>query len=100
MAQQTAVEQFWDEIVEILQFDESETVDKLNESYQQAKQMEKEQLHKCASFWRGKECEIEKQIFDQYYNETYGNKEPKDVVLGYKTSLDAQMLDKVGLKNK
>ena len=43
MAQQTAVEQFWDEIVEILQFDESETVDKLNESYQQAKQMEWEQ---------------------------------------------------------
>ena len=47
-----------------------------------------------------KECEIEKQIFDQYYTQTSGNKEPKDVVLGYKTSLDAQMLDKVGLKTK
>ena len=37
----------------------------------QAKQMEKEQLHKCASFWRGKENEIEKPIFEEYYNETY-----------------------------
>lgn len=40
--------------------------------FEQAKQMEKEQLHKCASFWRGKENEIEKPIFQQYYKETYG----------------------------
>jgi hypothetical protein len=33
--------------------------------------MEKEQMHKCASFWRGNENEIEKPIFEQYYNETY-----------------------------
>ena len=32
---------------------------------------EKEQMHKCASFWRGKENEIEKPIFDEYYNETF-----------------------------
>ena len=38
---------------------------------QQAKAMEKEQMHKCGSFWRGKEHEIEKPIFEQYYNETY-----------------------------
>lgn len=42
------------------------------EIFKQAKQMEKEQMHKCASFWRGKENEIEKPIFEQYYNETYG----------------------------
>lgn len=42
------------------------------EDIEQAKQMEKEQMHKCASFWRGKENEIEKPIFEQYYNETYG----------------------------
>jgi len=36
-----------------------------------AKQLEKEQMHKCASFWRGKENEIEKPIFEQYYNETF-----------------------------
>jgi len=33
--------------------------------------MEKEQMHKCASFWRGKENEIEKPMFDLYYKETY-----------------------------
>ena len=38
---------------------------------EQAKAMEKEQMHKCASFWRGKENEIEKPMFDLYYNETY-----------------------------
>ena len=38
---------------------------------EQAKAMEKEQLHKCASFWRGKENEIEKPIFEQYYKETF-----------------------------
>jgi hypothetical protein len=40
---------------------------------QQAKAMEKEQMLKCASFWRGKENDIEKPMFDLYYNETYGN---------------------------
>ena len=41
--------------------------DKLN----QAKEIERQQMHKCASFWRGKENEIEKPIFDIYYNETF-----------------------------
>lgn len=36
----------------------------------EAKAMEKEQMHKCASFWRGKQNEIEKPMFDLYYNET------------------------------
>jgi hypothetical protein len=39
----------------------------------EAKEMEKEQMHKCASFWRGKENEIEKPMFDEYYNQTYTN---------------------------
>jgi hypothetical protein len=38
---------------------------------EQALEMEKEQMHKCASFWRGKENEIEKPIFEEYYKETY-----------------------------
>jgi hypothetical protein len=37
----------------------------------QAKAMEKESMHKCASFWRGKENEIEKPMFEIYYNENY-----------------------------
>lgn len=35
---------------------------------------EKEQMHKCASFWRGKEGYLEMPIFNQYYNETYGER--------------------------
>ena len=68
----TALETFYDQIAEILPFSvDSETAIKLYEKYQECKQMEWEQLHKCASFWRGKECEIEKQIFDEYYTQTY-----------------------------
>ena len=40
---------------------------------EQALEMEKEQMYKCASFWRGKENQIEKPIFEQYYNETFKN---------------------------
>ena len=38
---------------------------------EKALEMEKEQMHKCASFWRGKENAIERPIFEQYYNETF-----------------------------
>lgn len=46
--------------------------DFFDDAISQAKQKEKEQMHKCASFWRGKEGEIEMPIFNQYYNDTYG----------------------------
>jgi hypothetical protein len=36
-----------------------------------AKQMEKNNLYECASFWRGKENKIEKPFFEQWYNETF-----------------------------
>jgi hypothetical protein len=69
MAQQTAVQWLLDEI------------DKQGQEMpiyfyilcEQAKEMEKEQMHKCASFWRGNENDIEKPIFDEYYNETFKN---------------------------
>ena len=75
MAQQTAVEWLVEQLKEY-DFTSTNGVIKiptwvLTKIKEQAKQMEKEQLHKCASFWREKECEIEKQIFDQYYTETY-----------------------------
>jgi hypothetical protein len=38
---------------------------------EQAKQMEKNNLYECGSFWRGKENKIEKPVFEQYYNETF-----------------------------
>lgn len=47
----------------------------LQEIQEQAKAIHKEELHKCASFWRGKENEIEKPIFDEWYNETFKSKQ-------------------------
>jgi hypothetical protein len=38
---------------------------------QKAKQMEKNNLYECGSFWRGKENKIEKPFFEQYYTETF-----------------------------
>jgi hypothetical protein len=64
MAQQTAVEWLYDRFL----FAGYSIPSQWKE---QAKAMEKEQMHKCASFWRGKENEIEKHMFDLYYNETY-----------------------------
>lgn len=48
-----------------------ECLEPSDELFEQAKEMEKQQMYKCASFWRGKENEIEKPIFQQYYNETF-----------------------------
>jgi hypothetical protein len=70
MTQQTAVEWLASEI-NSRGPKENNPPQWLQELYDKSKQMEKEQLHKCGSFWRGKECEIEKKIFDDYYNETY-----------------------------
>ena len=63
---QTAVEQLVNYMKENFHL-----TDEALQKFEEALQMEWEQLHKCASFWRGKECEIEKQIFERYYNETY-----------------------------
>ena len=65
MAQTTAVEWFWIHLPENI-------AKEYFDLFEQAKAMEKEQMHKCASFWRGKENEIEKPMFDIYYKDTYG----------------------------
>ena len=39
--------------------------------FEQAKQMEKNNLYECGSFWRGKENKIEKPFFEEWYNETF-----------------------------
>lgn len=68
MEKQTAV-QWLEECIKIgLTYEQEVMFEGL---FQQALYMEKEQMHKCASFWRGKENAIEKPIFEQYYNETY-----------------------------
>ena len=46
----------------------------LVQAMEHAKEMEREQLHKCASFWNGEE--INKPIFNQYYTETYKTTQP------------------------
>ena len=48
--------------------------DKFDELINQAKEMEKNNLYECGSFWRGKENKIEKPFFEQYYNETFNKK--------------------------
>jgi hypothetical protein len=45
--------------------------DKIQEWFEQAKEMEKNNLYECGSFWRGKENKIEKSFFEQWYNETF-----------------------------
>ena len=65
---QTAVEYIREKLLGDEYWYEGMTFDQIIE---QALAMEKEQMHKCASFWRGKENEIEKPIFEQYYNETF-----------------------------
>jgi hypothetical protein len=65
MEQQTAVGWIEDNIQSDMTFME------IMGLIRQAKAMEKDNMHKCASFWRGKENEIEKPIFEIYYNETF-----------------------------
>jgi hypothetical protein len=68
------------------------------EFIEQAKEMHKAEI--IDAFWNGdnSDCTNEqnsKEFAEQYYQETFGSNgtDAKDVVLGYKTSLDAQMLD-------
>lgn len=67
----TAVEYAEELINVILYYIDEEDKQRINEVFNDAKEMEKQQMYKCASFWRGKENEIEKPIFQQYYNETF-----------------------------
>jgi uncharacterized membrane-anchored protein len=72
--QQTAVEWLWNQLPEILPFTvDTETAVKLQQAYQQAKQIEKEQIIQAIltgfSNW---DTELGS---EQYYNETYGGGE-------------------------
>ena len=64
MAQQTAVDWLIEQVEDFIGLIPVDII-------QQAKEIEMEQMRKCASFWRGKENEIEKPIFEEYYTETY-----------------------------
>jgi uncharacterized membrane-anchored protein len=72
--QQTAIEWLWNQLPEILPFTvDTETAVKLQKAYQQAKEIEKEQIIQAIltgfSNW---DTELGS---EQYYNETYGGGE-------------------------
>ena len=68
---QTALETFWEQIAEILPFSlDSETAIKLYEKYQEAKQMEKEQMIKFANDYIDDD-DIRDLTAEEYYNENY-----------------------------
>ena len=68
---QTALETFWEQIAEILPFSlDSETAIKLYEKYQEAKQMEREQIENA--WHNGNLIETQEHYCgEQYYHETY-----------------------------
>ena len=72
MAQQTALETFWEQIAEILPFSlDSETAIKLYEKYQEAKEMFEEQIN--SAFTEGKFNGINMTMYEsqEYYTQTY-----------------------------
>ena len=74
MAQQTAVEWLIEQISEKQPngFYVIDTLEDVKRIFEQAKQMEKEQIVKAYS--NGSNDRLKNRINDQYYNETFGNK--------------------------
>jgi hypothetical protein len=68
---QTSVEWIYNELVVFMTG--NSVFETAQELLSHALKMHKAEMHKCASFWRGKENDIEKPIFEQYYNKTYKN---------------------------
>jgi hypothetical protein len=68
---QTSLDFFIEKIVDLMigvTFYENQRQD-LQDAYKIAKAMHKEEMHKCASLWLGRE--IEKSTFKRWYNETF-----------------------------
>jgi hypothetical protein len=80
--------------------DKPYSMDELSLIIEKAKEMEKEQI--IDAYDKGEFNQGCNEDAKQYYNETYESKESdaKDVILGYKTSLDAQMLDRIEPKQE
>ena len=76
--QQTSVEWFWNQLPEILPFTvDTETAVKLQEAYQQAKEMEKQQAIKLHYEYELYVMMNESVVmtFGQFYKQTYGGGE-------------------------
>jgi hypothetical protein len=101
----TAMQQLINEIVEHLTYDDDlsddsrMTLETIRLRCLGKLSVEKEQI--IDSYKYGNQSDVYFKP-EQYYIETYESKESdaKDVILGYKTSLDAQMLDKIKLKQE
>jgi hypothetical protein len=101
----TAMQQLINEIVEHLTYDDDlsddsrMTLETIRLRCLGKLSIEKEQI--IDSYKYGNQSDVYFKP-EQYYIETYESKEiyAKDVILGYKTSLDAQMLDKVEPKQE
>ena len=101
----TAMQQLINEIVEHLTYDDDlsddsrMTLETIRLRCLSKLSIEKEQI--IDSYKYGNQSDVYFKP-EQYYIETYESKESdaKDVILGYKTSLDAQMLDKIKLKQE
>ena len=58
----------------------------MKKSFEQAKEMEKQQMEDCWRFGRGSHIDKEPETFEQYYNQEFGDNskqvQPKEVDLG------------------
>lgn len=69
----TSIEWIYDELV--LFMTGNSDFESAQDIFKYGNQIHKEEMHNCASFWRGKENEIEKPIFDEWYNKTFKSKQ-------------------------
>jgi hypothetical protein len=76
MAQQTAVEWLWNEIDNLIPYQDINKAQQFNGLFEQAKAMEKEQIKNA--YWNGT-TDMEKAdalfMAEQFYNEYYGKKD-------------------------
>jgi hypothetical protein len=73
MAQQTALEIFWNQIPEILPFTvDTETGVNLLRAFEQAKEMEKQQIESAYKMGDGVHDEVADELSKKYYTKTYG----------------------------
>ena len=73
MAQQTAVEIFWNQIPEILPFTtDTETGINLFRAFEQAKEMEKQEIITAWKRGDGVYDKVADELSEKYYTETYG----------------------------
>jgi len=73
MAQQTALEIFWNQIPEILPFTvDTETGVNLLRALEQAKEIEKQQIEAAWKRGDGEHDKVADELSKKYYTETYG----------------------------